>query len=268
MLRAPSFTRMSLRIAFLLLFLLVLLPCEMRAADYGPDPALVPPEPLAASRQLLVVEAPDWDATRALLRRYQRTASDASWALVGDAIPVNLGRAGLAWSRGFTLAPKPEGPVKREGDGKAPAGLFRLPTAFAYAPAELNPTAMPVQHATPELFCIDDPKSGHYNRMLRVDPTTQKDWDSAEDMLRKDEQYRYGLVVDHNHEGMLPEGGSCIFLHIWSSPEKPTAGCTAMAPAHLLALIRWLNPAANPLLLQMTTQGLAAFAARWKLPPP
>jgi len=230
------------------------------------DPALAVADPLAASRQLVQVEAANWDATTAVLRRFER-APGGAWNEVGSEVRVNIGRTGLAWSQGFTLSPKPVGPVKREGDGKAPAGLFRLTAVFAYDPAEVVPTAMPVLHARRDLLCIDDAKSKYYNRIVRADANLAKDWDSAEDMLRRDEQYRVGVVVDHNHNGALSEGGSCIFLHIWAAPDKPTAGCTSMAADAMLSLARWLDPAAQPLLLQMSTQGLATFSERWGLAP-
>lgn len=234
------------------------------AARPAIDPALVPADPLAASLQLLLIEASDWDATHGQLKRIHRATPDAAWTQVGDPIPVNLGRKGLAWSAGFSLEPKPEGPTKREGDGKSPAGLFSLPAAFAYDPAETT-TDMPLLHADPELVCVDDPASRYYNRVLRLEPSIVKDWTSHEDMRRKDEQYRYGLLVDHNHEGALPKGGSCIFMHVWSNPDAASSGCSSMSAENIQIVLGWLNPAAKPLLLQMPSAALAVFAERWKL---
>jgi D-alanyl-D-alanine dipeptidase len=258
-------TRASLFTTWLAAILLLLFsPLSPALALTATDPAIVPADPLAASRQLVVVETPHWEATRGVLKRYQRASQDAPWSQVGEAIPVNVGRKGLAWSEGFTLESKPAGPTKREGDRKAPAGLFALTSAFAYDPAELA-TSMPVLSADASLVCVDDPKSSLYNRVVRLDPSIQKDWSSQENMRRKDHQYRYGLVVDHNHEGALPEGGSCIFLHIWEAPELATTGCTSMSAENLVSLINWLDPAAKPLLLQMTSPARSVFAARWKI---
>ena len=63
--------------------------------------------------------------------------------------------------------------------------------------------------------------------------------------------YRYGIVVDHNGitDGSKSErgAGSCIFIHI---KKVPTAGCTAMSEDDIKTILLWLNPKANPLLVQ------------------
>src|SRR3712207_8482067 len=53
--------------------------------------------------------------------------------------------------------------------------------------------------------------------------------------------------------------GSCIFLHVWRGPRSSTAGCTAMAEPALAELLRWLDPARRPALVQLTD---AAYARR------
>ena len=69
------------------------------------------------------------------LRARGRTTGDA----VGEPTPVTIGRAGSAW--GLGLHPAQRGPQKREGDGRAPAGVFRIGTAFGYA--DRPTTALP-----------------------------------------------------------------------------------------------------------------------------
>jgi len=58
-----------------------------------------PASPLTDSRQLVRVLAADWNSPHAVLQRYTRTQAAAAWQPVGDALPVMLGRAGLAWGR-------------------------------------------------------------------------------------------------------------------------------------------------------------------------
>ena len=44
-----------------------------------------------------------------------------------------FGKNGLAWGKGIAdNLDQRDGPVKHEGDGKAPAGIFKLGTAFGY----------------------------------------------------------------------------------------------------------------------------------------
>ncbi|MEJ2489338.1 MAG: hypothetical protein P8Y50_06050 [Sulfurovaceae bacterium] len=45
----------------------------------------------------------------------------------------------------------------------------------------------------------------------------------------------------------VPLKGSCIFLHIKSIP---TMGCTAMSEEAMLELLKWLDPAKAPILIQ------------------
>src|SRR2546423_7117010 len=89
-------------------------------------------DPLRRSRQCLVVVAPDWNARTGILRAFERSASRSAWQLHGSAIPVVLGKKGLAWGRGFVDF---NGAARKvEGDNKAPAGIFRPGPAFGYSP--------------------------------------------------------------------------------------------------------------------------------------
>ena len=59
---------------------------------------------------------------------------------------------------------------------------------------------------------------------------------SAEEMKRPDALYTWVVDVAHNPT-RLPNGGSCIFLHVWSGADSTTVGCTAMAEPKLAQLI-------------------------------
>lgn len=217
-------------------------------------PAAAPaqsPAPAEAPLQALVVVTDDWDATSAMLQRYERESADAPWRPVGTAIAAVVGRTGLAWGRGVHGAPPAPGPVKREGDGKAPAGIFRLGTAFGYAPAdEARWIRLPYVQSDAGVECVDDSNSHHYNRLVDRDAIAAPDWTSHEEMRRDDHLYQLGIWVDHNAAPTEPGGGSCIFLHVWRAPGEPTIGCTAMELRDLRALLRWLDPRARPVLVQ------------------
>lgn len=205
---------------------------------------------LLSHSQLLLVVAPDMNTTEAKLQRYVRAGTQ--WERVGSAIPVNLGRNGMGWGIGAVLLPhSASDPVKREGDGRAPAGIFTLGPAFGYDTAEQ--TSMPYLPASPDLICVDDDRSADYNRIVRVSGTLQTR--SFEWMRRPDGLYRVGIVVHHNAEA-LTGAGSCIFLHIERAPGAGTAGCTSMPENALETLLRWLDPAQEPLLVQIPSKSL------------
>src|SRR5262249_30508391 len=104
----------------------------LAACAGGPQPAV----PVPGARQLVTVTSADWDQTTGWLRRYERVPNRPGWLPVGDSIAVVLGRTGLAWGRGVRIDPRPGEPIKREGDGKSPAGEFQLSHAFGYAPPD------------------------------------------------------------------------------------------------------------------------------------
>lgn len=184
---------------------------------------------LPTHEQLIVVVSESWDCPTGTLYR-----------MGADPIPVALGKKGLAWG----AEPFAEGPLKREGDGKSPAGFFRLGPAFGKA-ASIPGCKLAYRQVSKQLFCVDDPLSADYNRLVYG----KGSWKSAESMDHP--LYTHGLVIQHNWCDPEPHKGSCIFMHLWEGDGRGTAGCTAMSKKNLLALLTWLDPAKNPLLVQL-----------------
>jgi len=112
--------------------------------------------------------------------------------------------------------------------------------------------------------CVDDARSVHYNTIVNRDNVERVDWRSSERM-REIEQYAYGMHVAYNAPAR-PSRGSCIFLHIWAGPRSVTAGCTAMDEGALKALMRWVDPARRPMLVQLPASGVARLRGEWRLP--
>ncbi|MEW6282612.1 MAG: L,D-transpeptidase family protein [Candidatus Eremiobacterota bacterium] len=225
-------------------------------------PALATPPPLDGSRQAVVVLTESWRARKGTLTRYERSSSGA-WLRVGGSLPVIVGRNGMAW--GLGLHPTPEAPerVKREGDGCAPAGVFRLTSLFGFGQAPPPAHALPYTELTSDTAGVDDPDSRHYNRIVRPGPDVVRDWKSAERMRIPD--YRVGIVVDHNPEP-LKGAGSCIFMHLWVAPDVPTSGCTATSYSNMRMLADWLRRDAHPALVQMPREAYARYREPWGLP--
>jgi D-alanyl-D-alanine dipeptidase len=234
------------------------------------------PDALSGSTQLIVVTTPDWNSVEGKLQRFERTAVQEAWRPVGNPIPIVVGRSGLGWGIGVIATTgnvrAADDPVKKEGDGKSPAGIFALGTAFGYAAQPLPETKLPYLTLTPSIECVDDVDSKYYNRVLDRSSVTP-DWNSSEHMRDTGESYRWGIVIDHNGTvagsgSKMPVrgGGSCVFLHIWHSSNQGTAGCTAMEQANVETLFAWLDPTRKPLLVQLPESAYERLIHRWRLP--
>ena len=222
--------------------------------------------PLRRSQQCLVVVAANWNSTTGVLRAFERAKGGAAWKAHGGAIPVVLGKKGLAWGRGLVKTPTGPDPVKIEGDNKVPAGIFRLGQAFGYAPRQsAGWVKLPYLPLTKQIEGVDDPQSRSYNQLVDRSKVAPVDWRSAERMRRDDVLYKWGVFVEHNTPPR-PGAGSCIFLHIWKDSATATTGCTAMEERDLVRLLHWLDPAGCPVLVQMPTQPYELLRPRLKLP--
>lgn len=253
------------RWSLIVALLCALSPYPLRAQSSGGN--LPPPPPLLAeARQLLLVVTPDWDTVGGELRRFARPATAMAWSAVGDPVSIVVGRNGLAWDP--LAAPVIQGPIKREGDGRAPAGVFPIGTAFGYAPAT-DPAAaqlaVPYLPVTEGVECVDDVQSSRYNTIVNRRGVAVPDWTSSEKMREVGEEYRWGVVVHYNTPAVAGRG-SCIFLHIAHPSGRGTAGCTAMSAEALLDAMRWLAPERAPVVVQLPRAAYDRLRAAWHLP--
>ena len=85
-------------------------------------------------------------------------------------------------------------------------------------------------------------------------------------MLRTDDQNHWGLVVEQNVDPAQPADGSCIFLRIWRGPGQATVGSTATAQEQIENVLGWLDPAQNPVLVQLPASKYRALEKTWELP--
>jgi L,D-peptidoglycan transpeptidase YkuD (ErfK/YbiS/YcfS/YnhG family) len=223
-------------------------------------------DPLRDSRQCVVVRALDWSSTTATLHAFARTSTSGDWKMRGNALPVVLGKSGLGWGLGLVDARRRAGPRKIEGDNRVPAGIFRLGPAFGYAPAaSASWIKLHYISLTKTTEGVDDARSRYYNQLVDRSQVARVDWRSSEQMRRADDLYKWGIFVAHN-AAAKPGAGSCIFIHIWKNSSTPTTGCTAMAERDLVRLLRWLDPAAQPVLVQMPRADYPSFQGQFHLP--
>jgi L,D-peptidoglycan transpeptidase YkuD (ErfK/YbiS/YcfS/YnhG family) len=231
-------------------------------AQAGPD---APQLAWADARQVVLVTIPGWDSQQGSLRTFQRTAG--GWESKSTAVPVVIGRAGAAW--GVGLHPLQPGPVKKEGDGRSPAGVFSLGVAFGYA--ESADTNLPYIPLGMHDWCIDVPDSPLYNQLVDVRDVGAGAIEGSTEPMRRDlhvdgdQRYKLGFVIEHNPRN--DQGaGSCIFAHLWQDPDAPTAGCTAMSEPHMQEILAWLQFDAKPVFVLLPQQEYERLRIPWDLP--
>ncbi|PHS30909.1 MAG: hypothetical protein COA92_09130 [Sulfurovum sp.] len=198
------------------------------------------------TKQLIVVTTKNWSTSNGTLQRFEK--QDNSWTKVGKAIDIKLGRNGLGWGIGLHTVPKDAKIIKKEGDGKAPAGIFTLKQAFGYAPFKVKYHYTIYKETD---HCVDDMHSKLYNKIVDSNKV-DIDYKSKEHMRFPKDYYKYGIVVNHNHineAGAVKGAGSCIFIHI---KKVATAGCTVMREDEMKEIIQWLDAKSEPLLVQGT----------------
>lgn len=247
---------------------LLLAVCLLALAGCAAVPSAHESPAWANAEQLVVVVTADWDAPNGELRRYERSDGRAAWREIGEEAPVTVGRAGSAWGIGLHPA-QSSGPQKREGDGRAPAGVFALGTAFGYASS--ISTALPYRAMSGTDYCIDVPASPFYNRIVDAREAGENAIAGSTEPMRRDlhasgdQRYRLGFVIEHNPNAQ-PGAGSCIFAHLWKAPGEPTAGCTAMADGVMEQVVAWLDPRRKPVFVLLPQSEYQRLRSSWTLP--
>jgi L,D-peptidoglycan transpeptidase YkuD (ErfK/YbiS/YcfS/YnhG family) len=216
--------------------------------------------------QLIVLLVPKWDSIDGILHCFERKSPEDPWVAVGSSFDASVGKKGMAWGLGVHHNIFNE-TMKMEGDMKAPAGIFALGPLFGSEPStDLPKLKMPYIQTQAHLVYVDDPSSVLYNRMVVVTPEGEKDWNSAEKMLREDDLYSLGLVIRHNENPVVRGRGSCIFMHKWRGKSQGSAGCTVMPEEKLKEVLFWIDQTKHPLLIQMPTEYYQTFANKHSFP--
>jgi len=234
-------------------------------ACIGPARAQAPAA-IEQARQLVLVVSLDWNAPAGQLQAFEKRKGQ--WVAVQEAFPVSLGRTGSAWGMGLH-PPQKDGPLKAEGDGKSPAGIFAIGPAFGYAAS--RKTALPYLPMQATSYCMDVPASPLYNQIVDSakvgDAAVQGSSEPMRLDLRSagDIRYREGFVIAHNASA-VPGRGSCIFAHLRRAPGEATAGCTSMEAANMDQLLDWLKPARKPVFVLLPRDEYMRLQGPWQLP--
>ena len=202
------------------------------------------------ARQVVVVTSPSWSSSTAVLRAWRRTA-DGGWRLHTGPVRARVGY------NGFVPAAQ-----RRQGTGTSPAGHFAVVSSFGNG---ADPgTALPYRVADRSDWWTYDPRDPRTYNVLQPRRVPSSRWRTswAEDLSGYGSQYRFVAVLDFN----LPSGvrrtadgqrvadrpantrlGGGIFLHV--SGPGATAGCVSIPKDAMRRVLRWLDPAADPVLV-------------------
>jgi L,D-peptidoglycan transpeptidase YkuD (ErfK/YbiS/YcfS/YnhG family) len=187
-----------------------------------------------SATQVITVVASSTGSTVAQLQGWQKTSS--GWTARTAPMQAWVGSDGLSAHPSESLS-------------ATPIGSFTITQAFGH---NANPgTALPYRQTTPADWWIS--QSGPlYNTLQHCSgscPFTQGD--PNEHLYYTVPHYDYALVIDYNTTnsptGVVQGAGSAFFVHV--SVGEPTAGCVSIPEQSLVALMRWLSPAAHPRIL-------------------
>ena len=195
-----------------------------------------------SATQLVTVVSARKTATSGMLRAWDKRGE--CWAPVAGSWPAWLGQRGISEN-------------KREGDRTTPSGAF----GFQRVMYGLGPNPG-VRYRYHHIVCgdwwVEDSLSPFYNRFKHVRCGSKPPFRiTSEDMSKSPTSYRHLAVIDYNTNPIVPGRGSGIFLHV--SHGNPTLGCVSLALPQLLTILRWLQPAKQPLIVIGTRASIRRF---------
>jgi len=217
------------------------------AAPAGARPADLPGT--SGSDQLVLVTANSLQSTTARLTTYERTSD--GWTQVGRSTTAYVGRHGLV-----------DGTQRRQSTGTTPMGTYALNAAFGRLP---DPGAkLPYIHIDRNDAWTYNPKvPSTYNLFQDADRSWSSYGGYVEHLWQLGPQYDYVVTTSFNEPtGQVTRSadgvrrtaqpsntsrGGGIFLHV--SKGEPTVGCVSMPRADMRRIVRWLDPAAHPVVV-------------------
>jgi L,D-peptidoglycan transpeptidase YkuD (ErfK/YbiS/YcfS/YnhG family) len=215
------------RIAYptILIAAAALLPAQEADAKYCP-------RVLYRATRLVIVSVPNMESTKADVRTFERKSPAARWEARSKREPAVVGMNGIAWGNPYISYGKKDEPVKREGDQRTPAGIYRFGATFGFAENKLPGHLL---LAPAQQVCVHDASSRYYGQI--VDKGVAGGKTSGEDMA-KFPLYKRGIVIDYPARRQS-KAGSCIFLHVWGGEGVGTTGCVALPEERVAHLQEW-----------------------------
>ncbi|MGB2838258.1 MAG: L,D-transpeptidase family protein [Actinomycetes bacterium] len=204
---------------------------------------------IGESRQVVVVTTRSWTTSHARLQTWKLTSS-GEWVRVVDPIPARVGWNGVRREAN-----------RKQNTGTTPAGTFGLLRGFGLAkPAGVDLPYRRVDRNDWWPYDPADPKTYNVFQPRRVKHAQWRtDW--SERLKSYGAQYRYAVVLDYNLPSEITwrngqrvarntadtSAGGGIFLHV--SGSGATAGCVSIARDQMRQVLKWLDPAKDPVIV-------------------
>jgi L,D-peptidoglycan transpeptidase YkuD (ErfK/YbiS/YcfS/YnhG family) len=190
------------------------------------------PDVLGQATRLALVVTPSMDATKAVLHTFERDTPATSWVRHGAPEPSVVGSRGIAWGETFRSYARDGEPIKREGDNRTPAGVYRFGRTFGFAKSKVPGYLRLTPGAN---FCVHDTRSRLYGHIVPRSTVGKK---IKGEELSAFPLYKTGIVIDYPPDRKA-KAGSCIFVHIWGGEGVGTSGCVALPEARVAHLQDW-----------------------------
>ncbi|MCW3840638.1 hypothetical protein ONA70_11065 [Micromonospora yasonensis] len=198
-----------------------------------------------ATQQVIIVTAASDTTSFATLETYAKIRG--RWAAVSAPLPARIG------SKYFS-----DNHV--EGVPTTPTGVYAIgPTMYGIAP---NPgVRYPYHQLVTNDWWNENPKSPAYNTFQH---TATNPGGASEALWLEKPAYTHFAVITYNMPPNVATpvagAGSGIFLHEFSTtPSGPTAGCVSLSHDHLVGVLTWLKPEANPRIVMCPVQNLSRY---------
>lgn len=204
---------------------------------------------ITSSRQVVLVTAKSWDSTTGTVQVFEKKKN--TWTSTQGSVKAILGYGGLV-----------PGEKRKQGTGTTPTGTYAFTSAFGIKSdpgTKLTYTKVDNNDA----WTYNPRVPSTYNVFQTVNKTWSNYGDYVERLSTYRKQYNYVAVLDFNlPTGKITTGadginrtdqsantsrGGGIFLHV--SNGTKTAGCIAVPQKTMKAILEWLDPKKNPVIV-------------------
>lgn len=188
---------------------------------------------LGDSEQAIIVQASSFKTYHVKVNTYEKV--NGKWKAVLTDIPGVIGKNGFSTNR-------------HEGDKTSPVGAFHFVTLLGW---NGNPGfKMPFREATERDFWMSTGDINVYNTWYHHEGALTGQFDPKYSLAREP-LFKYAAALDFNYGSQKVLGkGSGIFFHITPRSGGPTLGCTAISESRLLQVLKWMDPAKSPVIIQ------------------